>query len=220
MKTKNWYTSKEIALISKSSIRTVERKRKQFIKENKNLDWFKTKNKPFKYSYKFLNEFISTELFELIEYNRQLSRTIRCMQQKNTLEQHLSFLEWDYFITIAYKDNFNKERCFDMMHELYRHLTMSEYTGDTRMFFTTESFTNRFGYHNHLILKSSCNKIALENIINKFLPQARIDIRKYESQLAGVFYVAKEGTNGTDWDLLGNNLSNEGKELLNIRIKS
>ena len=117
METKKWYTAKEIATIGKCSMRTVERKRKLFIKEGKHLDWFKTNAKPYKYSYKILSEFISTELFELIERNRQLSRTIRCMYRTNTLEQHLSFLEWDYFITIAYKDNFNKERCFDMMHE-------------------------------------------------------------------------------------------------------
>jgi hypothetical protein len=220
MKTKHWYTAKEIATIGKCSIRTVERKRKSLIKEGKHNDWFRTNAKPYKYSYKLLSEFISTDLFKLIEHNRQLSRTIRCMHQTNTLEQHLSFLEWDYFITIAYKDNFNKKDCFDMMHVLYRHLTIPTITGDTRMFFTTESFTNRFGYHNHLILKSNCNKTTLEQLISSCLPYARIDIRPYNRELAGVFYVAKEGANGTDWDLLGNNLSAEGQKLLKNRIAS
>ena len=42
----------------------------------------------------------SPELFELIQRNRSLSNTIECMHRNDTLEQHLSFLNWDYFVTL------------------------------------------------------------------------------------------------------------------------
>ena len=208
-------TAQEIADILKIHTRTIERRRMKIIKSNPNTGWFRTKSKPFKYHINFLDEFISPMVFDLIDKNRQQSNTIKCMHQTDSLEQHLSFLDWDYFVTISYKDSLSSKKCFSAMSELSEKIETFSFGKDYRMFFTTEPFSNRNGYHNHLVLKMDIEKNNLIDFINKYAPIGRVDVKKYDKELAGVFYTAKNKHKNDDWDLLGNNLSDEGKNLLN-----
>ena len=214
MKTKNKYTSKEISRICKVSTRTIERRRIKILKDNPKSNWFSMGSKPYKYSYEMMSEFLSSEVFELIQRNRQLSNTIRCMHRTDTLEQHLSFLEWDFFVTISYKDSLSKKKCYSAMLELYEEMEKQKPNNHTRMFFTTEPFSNRRGYHNHLIIKKVGTPDGIRKFIKEHAPIGRIDVQPYDSELAGIFYICKNGRDNEDWDLFGNNLSEEGERLL------
>jgi hypothetical protein len=209
MKTKNWYTSKEISEICKNSTRTIERKRNKLLKLNPDLDWFRMNTKPYKYSYRIMGEFMSPKVFELIKRNRQLSNTIRCLHRTRTLEQQLSFFEWDFFVTISYEDSLSKKKCFSAMSELYDEMVKESCGKEVRMFFTTEPFANRYGYHNHLAIKMSGTLEDIKRFIERYAPIGIVDVQPYDPELAGIFYICKNGRDGVDWDLMGNNLSKE-----------
>lgn len=218
MKTKEWYTSEEISKLCNVSTRTIERKRIALLKVNPELNWFRTQSKPYKYNHNMIGELLSPQVFELINRNRQLSRTIECMHRSGTLEQHLSFADWNYFVTIAYKEPLSKIRCFSIMSELYEMIEAYGFDSHNRMFFTTEPFTNRTGHHNHFILKLDGTDKKIKELIKKYVPKGRIDIRPYDKELAGLFYICKEGRAGEDWDLLGNRLKEDGLEILKNKL--
>jgi hypothetical protein len=212
MKIKEWNTAKEIAEICNISERTIERKRIKMIKDNINNDWFKTKTKPYKYKIDFLSEFLSTNIFQLVKRCKQMENTIDCLKRKDSIEQHLSYFQWDYFITIAYEQPLSKKQCFTEMSKLYEKINSTS-KGTNRMFFVTEPFNNRTGYHNHFILKSSLNKEELIKLISSQLPKGKLDIKTYDPHLAGFFYICKKGVKGEDWDILGNRLKQEAEEI-------
>lgn len=214
MKTKDWYSSEEISQLCNVHTRTIERKRNQLLEVNPDIDWFRMSKKPYKYSYKMIGEFMSPQVFELIKRNYQLARTIDCMHRTNTLEQHLSFLDWNYFVTIAPVDTMSKQKCYSAMSELYEMIEAYSFGDSTRMFFTTEPFSNRKGYHNHFILKMDGNIKGVTDFIMQYAPIGRVDVKPYDPELAGVFYICKEGKNGEDWDLFGNRLEQDGLQIL------
>ncbi len=101
-----------------------------------------------------------------------------------------------------------------MMHGLYDKLI--EHYGDRteiRLFFTTEPFANRNGYHNHFAIYIS-NKTLIEAItdeISLYFEYDRADSSLYNKYKAGLFYMAKKGLVSEDWDILGNRLSESAK---------
>ncbi|WP_242158206.1 hypothetical protein [Aestuariivivens sediminis] len=171
------------------------------------------KSKPYKYSFKMMSEFTSPQLFELIQRNRSLSNTIECMQRYDTLEHHLSFLSWEFFSTITYKNPKDKEECRILMNELYEEIE-SRSSGDTRMFYTTENFSVSNGNHNHFVLKSDMKLYQIRDLMKELESVGIIDIQRYDMELAAIFYICKEvknNQNGLYWDLLGNNLEEDGE---------
>lgn len=222
MKLKNWYTIQEISNICKKSIRTIERRRDKLLEDNPELDWFKMKTKPYKYSFKFMSEFISPELFDLIKYNRSLSNTIECMHRDDTLEQHLSFAGWDYFITVTYEEYKERMECVTLMNEIYDKIE-SQNSGNTRMFYTTETFSIDKGNHNHFVLKSDLKLNQVIDLIKEIEPVGIIDVRRYNYELAAIFYICKEWSgNNSDlyWGVLGNNLKEDGNRIKRIKDAS
>lgn len=245
-KSRVWYTSKAMAEICNINKRTIERKRSELIKENPDLDWFKTDTKPFKYKYDMIGQF-NPKILELIRVNhelekrnKQLSNTLQNLpstygyehhpERTITLEQYLYLFKWDYFITLAYKDSLPQMECFSLMHELYHRIEESLPEGTCRMYFTTEPFTSRAGYHNHFLLRSDLTQNEIETLINKYTPSGRTDIKNYDKELAAIFYVNKEGRKKEHpwsqpsnirkeegWDILGNNLAEESKLLINAQ---
>lgn len=245
-KSRIWYTSKAMAKICNIHKRTIERKRIELMKKKQNLDWFKTDTKPFKYKYDLIGEF-NPKILELIRVNhkldmriKQLSNTINNLpdtygykhhpERAITLEQYLYLFQWDYFITIAYKDSLPQMECFSLMHELYHRIEESAPEGTSRMYFTTEPFTNRTGHHNHFLLRSDLEQSEIENLINEHTPSGRTDIKPYNKELAAIFYINKEGSKKEHpwsqpsnirkeegWDILGNNLAEESKLLINAQ---
>ena len=219
---KNWYTSQEISDICKKSTRTIERRRKKLLKENPDLDWFKTKTKPYKYNFKFMSEFTSPELFDFIQYNRSLSNTIECMHRDDTLEQHLSFVDWDYFITVTYEEHKDRMECITLMNQIYDKIE-SQSSGHTRMFYTTETFSIDKGNHNHFVLKSDLKLYQVRDLIQEMEPVGIIDVQKYDYKRAAIFYICKEHSgNNSDlyWGVLGSNLKEDGNRIKRIKDAS
>ncbi|WP_299115812.1 hypothetical protein [uncultured Winogradskyella sp.] len=219
MKLKNWYTTQELSDICKISTRTLERRRDKLLEENPELDWFKMKSRPYKYNFKMMEQFTSPELFDLIQRNRSLSNTIECMHRNDTLEQHLSFLNWDYFVTVTYEEPKSKMECVSFMNELYFE-TESKSSGDTRMFFTTETYSVSKGNHNHFVLKSDLKLYQVKELIEELEPVGIIDVQRYDYELAAIFYICKEmdrNNSGLYWGLLGNNLEGDGINIKHIK---
>lgn len=246
IKSRIWYTSKDMAEVCNINKRTVERRRRQLVKQKVHEDWFKTDTKPFKYKYDLIGEF-NPKILELIRMNHELDKRIK--QMKNTLEnlpdtygykhhperimtleQYLYLFRWDYFVTIAYKDSLPQMECFSLMHELYHRIEESLPEGTSRMYFATEPFNNRTGYHNHFLLRSDLEQNEVEDLIRKHTPNGRIDIKQYNKELAAIFYINKEGRKNSHpwsqpsnirkeegWDILGNNLAEESKLLINAQ---
>lgn len=220
MKLKNWYTSKEFSSVCNKSVRTIERRRDKLLLENPELDWFKMKSKPYKYSFKMMEQFVSPELFDLIQRNRSLSNTIECMHRNDTLEQHLSFLNWDYFATVTYQEPKSKMECITLMNELYDKMVANSTSGNTRMFYTTETYSVSKGNHNHAVLKSDLKLYQVKELLQELEPIGIIDVQRYDFELAAIFYICKEMNKNLDglyWGVLGNSLESDGIKIKKIK---
>lgn len=217
MNVKDYYTADEISQIANVSKRTIARRREEILDKNPFCTWFKMSKKPYKYKFDFFQEFVSLELFGLIKRNHQQRNFIKKLKNSNdTLENHLAILDWDYFCTISYKESLNKERCFSSMTKFYESLVASYPNKSFRMYFTTEPFTNRKGYHNHFILRAGLENRDVQFFMEKNLPQGIIDVKDYKADVAAVHYVSKKGLQGIDWDILGTDLSNDGFIIQNL----
>lgn len=160
----------------------------------------------------FNSEIMHEENKVLYQKNQSMRNLIDCLVDKESLQTRLWYMDWSYFFTVAYKSERNKKSCFKMMHGCYEYL-IEKYGDETdlRIFFTTEPFTNRKGYHNHFALYVSNVKLYDEVIkaIQAYFSFDRVDYGLYDKYQAGVFYMSKEGLVGEDWDILGNNLGAE-----------
>ncbi|CAM1357027.1 hypothetical protein [Tenacibaculum halocynthiae] len=162
----------------------------------------------------FNSEIMHEENKVLSRENKSMKNLIDCLIDRDSLQTKLWYMDWSYFFTVAYKVDRNKKSCFKMMHSCYEYL-VSEYGGKTeiRLFFTTEPFVNRKGYHNHFSIYISNDKLHNEiiQVIQTFFSFDRVDYKKYDRYKGGLFYMSKEGLINEDWDVLGNNLSNKNK---------
>ncbi len=142
--------------------------------------------------------------------NQSMKNLIDGLMDKDTFQKDMWYMDWSFFGTIAYKLERNKKSCFRLMNEIYDEL-IKKYGAETeiRIFFVTEPFTNRKGYHNHFTLFVSNNKLKeqIVNDIKTFFSYDRVDLTIYDKYKAGLFYMAKAGLVNEDWDLLGNSLS-------------
>ncbi|SHG01387.1 hypothetical protein [Flavobacterium defluvii] len=141
----------------------------------------------------------------LRQENHSMRNLIDCLSDKKSLAHSLWEKEWSFFFTVAYKLERKKASCFKQMHGLYDFL-LEKHGNSTelRLFFTTEPFTNRTGYHNHFVIHIE-NKRLYEQItddIRDYFHYDRIDFSVYDRYKAGLFYMTKEGLSGEDWDIL------------------
>ncbi len=148
----------------------------------------------------------------LQQENKSMKNVIDCLMDRDSLQMTLWYKDWSYFFTVAYKAERNKKSCFRMMHGLYEML-IEKYGERTeiRIFFTTEPFVNRKGYHNHFVIYIS-NKSLVEVILDEislYFEYDRVDYSLYNCYKAGLFYMVKEGLVAEDWDILGNNLKDD-----------
>lgn len=160
----------------------------------------------------FDSEILHDENKLLSQQNGCMKNLINCLVDKNSLQRRLWMMDWSFFCTAAYKAERNQKSCFKIMHAMYDML-IEKYGDDTtvRLFFTTEPFTNRAGYHNHFVLfieDAKLHKLAVEDI-KTFFSFDRLDFSVYDKFQAGIFYLSKEGLVNEDWDILGNHLNNE-----------
>lgn len=149
----------------------------------------------------------------LYQDNRSMRNLMDCLRDKESLPYRLWYLDWTYFITISYRLLRDKDACASRMRQLYDEIE-NEFGNQTklRMFFTSEPFINRKGYHNHVILnvKEKRHRNAVLKLVKEAFKYDRIDKVPYDYRLGAIFYTAKKGLDGTEWDLLGNNFEQEG----------
>ncbi len=204
---------KEFIQSTKSSKSTIYR----FYKKNFELST-ETKIKGNKriYPIEHIRYFDSEIMFDenkvLRQENHSMRNLIDCLVDKDSLQFRLWQLDWNFFFTVAYKLEWTKKTCFKQMHGLYEHL-IEKHGVDTsiRIYFTTEPFTNRTGYHNHFVLYISNQKLR-EQILDEvrdYFCFDRVDVKLYDKYKAVLFYMSKEGQINEDWDILGNNLNQE-----------
>jgi len=190
----------------------------RFYKKNVEL-WNETKLKigkrlfPTDHARYFDSEIMFDENKILRQENQSMRNLIDCLVDKDSLQYRFWQLDWSFFVTVAYQLERNKKSCFRQMHALYEHLE-NKYGDATalRLFFTSEPFTNRKGYHNHLVLNITNKKLHEEIIteIQNYFSYDRFDVSIYDKYKAGIFYMTKEGSMNVDWDILGNNLKDDG----------
>lgn len=153
----------------------------------------------------------------LVKDNREAKNLIDYLYENdNPLAIKFWLMKWSMFVSVDYKHERNKTYCFSMMSKLYEKLEKDygDYTV-LRMFFVTEPFANRNnGQHNHVTLYVSNEKLrpVILHDINQFFKYDRVDSSDYTKYKGGLFYMMKEGMQGEDWDILGNNLIEEGKK--------
>jgi len=190
----------------------------RFYKKNDEL-WQQTQLKygkrlfPIDHARFFDSEIMFDENKLLRQENHAMRNLIDNLVDKDSLQFRFWQLDWSFFITVAYQLERNPKSCYRQMFALYEHLEQ-QYgdSTDLRLYFTCEPFTNRKGYHNHLVLYVSNSKLhpTVLQDIKDFFSYDRVEVTPYDKYKAGVFYMSKEGTINEDWDIVGNNLKKDG----------
>lgn len=204
---------KEFIKSTKKSKSTIIR----FYKKNEDL-FLETEIKngkryyPTEHARYFNSEIMHDENKVLRLENQSMKNLIDCLVDKDSLQYRLWQMNWDFFFTVAYKTDRNKKSCFRQMHGVYENL-ISKYGVETgiKIFFTTEAFSNKAGYHNHFVLHIENKKLHQQIVeeIQNYFSYDRVDVSLYDKYKAGLFYVSKEGLVNEDWDIIGNNLGQD-----------
>lgn len=190
---------------SKSSIYRFYKKNKDLFEETK----MKSNKRiyPKEHARYFNSEIMFDENLILRQENHSMRNLIDCLVDKDSLQYKLWTLDWSFFVTVAYKTERNKKSCFRQMHGLFEHLN-KKFGGNTKMrlFFTTEPFTNRSGYHNHFVFYAENEKLTEEihNEVISYFEWDRVETKPYDKYKAGLFYICKVGLNGEEWDYIHN----------------
>ncbi len=155
----------------------------------------------------FDSEVMFDEVQELRLKNKSMRNVIDCLTDKDSLQFNLWNQNWSFFGTVSYKTDRNKKGCFRQMHALFNHLS-EKYDCAIRLFFTTEPFASRNGFHNHFTIYVDDLKIHDELIkeIREFFSFDRVEFEPYNRYEAGIFYMCKDGLLNEDWDILYNKL--------------
>lgn len=187
----------------------------RFYNENKELfEETKLKGKrmfPITHARYFSSEIMFDENNILRKENTTMRNLIDCLVDKNSLESKLWHMDWSFFCTVAYKADRDKKGCFRQMHAVYDFLASKYAETEIRIFFTTEKFSNRNGYHNHFVIYVGDSKLHQKVIadIKDFFSYDKTDFRQYDKRKAGLFYMSKTGLINEDWDIIYNKLDEE-----------
>lgn len=162
----------------------------------------------------FNSELLFDENKWLLAENKSMRNLIECLADKDSFPTTLWYMDWTFFYTVSYKLERNKKSCYRQMSALYDEL-INEFGEETeiRIFFTTEAFTNRVGYHNHFVIyiKNERLRNDIVKAIETFFSYDIVQGMVYDKFKAALFYTAKEGLHLEDWDIFGNNLSAKEK---------
>lgn len=202
---------KKFIISTKSSKSTIYR----FYKKNEDL-FLETKLStgkrmfPIDHARYFDSEIMFDENKILRQENKSMRTLIDCLADKESFQHTFWQMDWSFFFTVAYKADRQKMSCFKQMHGLYDYLNEKYHDStELRMFFTTEPFTNRKGFHNHFVLHIEDKKLheKIINDIQEHFNYDRVDVSIYDRYKAGLFYMSKAGLNGEDWDFINNSTS-------------
>ena len=213
MEFKNYYVTKDFAKLANKNQKTIKRLKKDLIKNNPNTKLV-IEGRPDKYHYSLLKNYISPRIFKIILDNKSYLNTIKCLKRTDSLEHKLFKMPWKWWCTVSYSNELSKNSCRDVMDKTY-HFLENKYGAESsiRMFYTTESFSNRDeAHHNHFVLdvEDANYHYSVKKDLENLFDDNRIHVEKYDDYKPCIFYCTKEGMNGTDWDILGNNLIEDG----------
>lgn len=207
---------KKFIISTKASKSTIYR----FYKKSEDLflETKKTNGKrmfPVDHARYFDSEVMFDENKILRQENQSMRNLIDCLADKNSLQHTFWKMHWSFFFTVAYKVERNKNSCFKQMHGLYDFLNEKHQNStELRMFFTTEAFNNRKGYHNHFVIYIENIKLHEQIVtdIQAYFNYDRTDVSIYDRYKAGLFYMSKDGLNGEDWDFISNSKNTTSDE--------
>lgn len=155
----------------------------------------------------FDSEIMFDENKILRQENQSMRNLIDCLADEPNFNHTFWQMDWSFFFTVAYKTNRKKISCFKQMHGVYDYL-LNKYgcESELRMYFTTEPFTNRTGYHNHFVIYIENKKLHEQVVtdIQEYFNYDRVDVGVYSRYKAALFYMSKDGLSGEDWDFISN----------------
>jgi hypothetical protein len=215
---KEYLNTQEFAQIAGITVKTVGRLKKEILKRNPNTTKINTKKRPHKLHHSLLKEYLSPEVYEVFLENKSLRNTIQCLRQTDSMGYKMFQLDWTWWCTVSYKDEFTPDQCRCRMDGFYHHI-LDKFGNNTniRMYYTTESFNSRQGNHNHFVFDVTDPKLhfIVKQELEEYLKGNRIEVKKYDESLPCIFYSEKEGLKGTAWDIWGNNLEADGLRYAN-----
>ncbi len=134
----------------------------------------------------------------------QMQNLLDCIRRGDDMQNFLWEMEWDLYGTISYKDLMSSLSCYDRMTKLHEQLKVLVGEAEVRLFFTTESYGNRNGHHNHFVCYCSNKSLLpiIQTAIQNTFKRNQVDLQPYDRDNTGVFYVTKHGIQGADWDFL------------------
>lgn len=207
---------KKFIISTKASKSTIYR----FYKKNEDL-FLETKKPrrerlfPVDHARYFDSEIMFDENKILRQENQSMRNLIDCLADKTSFQQTFWQMDWSFFFTVSYKLERNKASCFKQMHGLYDYLN-EKHGASTglRLFFTTESFTNRKGCHNHFVIYIEDKRLHEQIVteVQEYFNYDRTDVSSYDKYKAGLFYMSKDGLSGEDWDFINNTTSTTSDE--------
>lgn len=124
--------------------------------------------------------------------------------KEDSLAANLWKKDWVWYGTVSYRNDLSRDNCYNKMQLMFKKLIdVFGSDSDLKLFFTTESFNLRDGHHSHFVIDCHPDyKLAVKQMTKEIFTKDRIDIRLYNYLEAGIFYITKEGLQGTDWDYL------------------
>lgn len=136
---------------------------------------------------------------------RELKSFIDCLHDAPEEQFFIWRKHWDIYGTISYRNEEKAKGCYNKMVKLFEHL-QHHYSLKTNitLFFNTEEYGVRNGYHNHFLLFCSERKLIgdIRKEIQNFFSFDRVDLQKYNKHKPAVFYITKSGLEKENWDIM------------------
>ena len=135
---------------------------------------------------------------------------VKCMQNvldklyvNDSIPTTMWYRRWTFFVTVAYRQERNRNSCRRRMDTCFK-LLNKKYGNRTKieMFYNTEPHTNRKSFHNHFVIYIE-NQALHQKVVkdlNLFFKSDRVDCQKYDKYKGAVYYTAKHGLQGINWD--------------------
>lgn len=133
-----------------------------------------------------------------------MKKMLKCLKDKGSMAYRLWDMDWTIIGTVSYKLDRSRNSCFNTMESYYKALVgrFGKRT-DIRFFFTTETYEARDAYHNHFVvyLKDTTLWREVEKFTKDYFKYDRVECERYIAEQAWLFYMTKEGIEGTDWNI-------------------
>lgn len=200
-----YHTKEEFIEFAKVSRSTVDRFYREYTElGNERKDVGKRKEIPASHLKYFDKDLMIKNDQEKDKKIKNLQKIIWLVRDENSLASKLWHRDWVFFGTISYNLEFTKSTCYNKMVKMFNQLKNDlDDDSELELFFTTESYSVRDGNHNHFVINCNIHNVTqVDKFIKDHHKSHRVDLERYNPEEAGLFYIIKDGTEGTDWDIL------------------